>query len=85
VEEARLTTGGNIINSRAFSDRIIELMRKYTNQQLTSAEVIAELITMAREVAADGNRRPLHPSAGPRRTRLLRRGRPERVRDRAAR
>lgn len=56
VEEARRTTGGNIINSRAFSDRIIELMRKYTNQQLTSAEVIAELITMAREVAAEGNR-----------------------------
>jgi type I restriction enzyme R subunit len=28
----------------------------YTNQQLTSAEVIAELIEMAKEVAAEGNR-----------------------------
>ena len=40
----------------AFSERIAELMRKYTNQQLTSAEVIAELIEMAKEVAAEGNR-----------------------------
>jgi type I restriction enzyme R subunit len=31
-------------------------MRRYTNQQLTSAEVIAELIKIAKEVAAEGNR-----------------------------
>ena len=31
---------------------------KYTNQQLTSAEVIAELVGMAKEVAADANRGP---------------------------
>ena len=31
-------------------------MNKYTNQQLTSAEVIAELVEMAKEVAAEGNR-----------------------------
>lgn len=31
-------------------------MNKYTNQQLTSAEVIAELIDMAREVAAEASR-----------------------------
>jgi type I restriction enzyme R subunit len=31
-------------------------MNKYTNQQLTSAEVIAELIEMAREVAAEADR-----------------------------
>jgi type I restriction enzyme R subunit len=36
--------------------RIAELMRRYTNGQLTSAEVIAELIQMAKEVAAEGNR-----------------------------
>lgn len=29
---------------------------RYTNQQLTSAEVIAELIELAKEVAAEGNR-----------------------------
>jgi type I restriction enzyme R subunit len=31
-------------------------MRKYTNQQLTSAEVLAELVELAREVAAEGKR-----------------------------
>ena len=31
-------------------------MNRYTNQQLTSAEVIAELIELAKEVAAEGNR-----------------------------
>ena len=41
---------------RAFSEKLRELMNKYTNQQLTSAEVIAELIELAKEVAAEGNR-----------------------------
>ena len=45
-----------MIRQRAFSERITELMNKYTNQQLTSAEVIAELIELAKEVAAEGNR-----------------------------
>lgn len=31
-------------------------VNKYTNQQLTSAEVIAELIELAKEVAAEANR-----------------------------
>ena len=42
-----------MVRQRAFSKRIVELMTRYTNQQLTSAEVIAEL---AREVAVEGNR-----------------------------
>lgn len=35
-------TATNTLRQQAFSDRIADLMRKYTNQQLTSAEVIAE-------------------------------------------
>jgi type I restriction enzyme R subunit len=31
-------------------------MTKYTNQQLTSAQVIAELVELAKEVAAEANR-----------------------------
>lgn len=31
-------------------------MRQYTNQQLTSAEVIAELIELAKDVVAEGSR-----------------------------
>lgn len=56
TEEASRSTRGNVVRQRAFSERIAELMRRYTNQQLTSAEVIAELIALAREVAAEGNR-----------------------------
>ncbi len=55
-EESMATTRNNVIRQRAFSERITELMRKYTNQQLTSAEVIAELVELAREVAREGNR-----------------------------
>jgi type I restriction enzyme R subunit len=56
TEEAARATKNNVVRQRAFSERIAELMRRYTNQQLTSAEVIAELIEMAKEVAAEGNR-----------------------------
>lgn len=56
IAEAASVTRHNLIRQRAFSERIAELMRKYTNQQLTSAEVIAELVALAKEVAAEGNR-----------------------------
>jgi type I restriction enzyme R subunit len=55
-EESVATTRNNIVRQRAFSERITELMRKYTNQQLTSAEVIAELVAMAQEIAKEGDR-----------------------------
>jgi type I restriction enzyme R subunit len=54
-DESAKATRNNVIRQRAFSERITELMKKYTNQQLTSAEVIAELVELAREVAAEGN------------------------------
>ncbi|MDJ0312696.1 type I restriction endonuclease subunit R [Arthrobacter sp. H35-D1] len=56
AEESVVTTRNNIVRQRAFSERITELMKKYTNQQLTSAEVIAELVEMAKEIAAEANR-----------------------------
>jgi type I restriction enzyme R subunit len=56
TEESGKVTRHNLVRQRAFSQRITELMLKYTNQQLTSAEVIAELIAMAKEVAAEANR-----------------------------
>lgn len=56
LEESAAVSRGNLVRERAFSARIAELMNKYTNQQLTSAEVIAELVELAREVAAEGNR-----------------------------
>jgi type I restriction enzyme R subunit len=55
-QELAAATKNNVVRQRAFSDRVAELMRRYTNQQLTSAEVIAALIAMAKEVAAEANR-----------------------------
>jgi len=55
-QESVKATGHNTLRQRAFSDRINELMRRYTNQQLTSAEVIAELIALAKEVVAEAAR-----------------------------
>lgn len=49
-------TRGNIVRQRAFSERIAEIMNRYTNQQLTSAEVIAELVELAKDVAAEASR-----------------------------
>lgn len=56
TEESRKVSRHNLVRQRAFSERIKELMNRYTNQQLTSAEVIAELIALAREVAAESRR-----------------------------
>ncbi|EWT03347.1 DEAD/DEAH box helicase [Intrasporangium oryzae NRRL B-24470] len=56
AKESVRATGTNTLRQQAFSDRIAELMRKYTNQQLTSAEVIAELIELARVVVAEHER-----------------------------
>lgn len=56
AEESAKVSRNNLIRQRAFSERVTQLMIKYTNQQLTSAEVIAELVELAREVAAESNR-----------------------------
>jgi len=56
MEETRAVTRNNLVRQRAFSDRLLELMTRYTNLQLTSAEVIAALIDVAREVAREADR-----------------------------
>jgi len=55
-EEGRAVTRHNLVRQRAFSERLIELMARYTNQQLSSAEVIAAMIELAREVAHEADR-----------------------------
>ncbi|MCD2168289.1 type I restriction endonuclease subunit R [Microbacterium sp. JC 701] len=56
VDAGASATRGNLVRQRAFSERIAEIMNRYTNQQLTAAEVIAELIAMAKDVAAEAAR-----------------------------
>jgi type I restriction enzyme R subunit len=55
-QEMRVVTRHNVVRQQSFSDRLLDLMIRYTNQQLTSAEVIAEVIAMAREISADAKR-----------------------------
>ena len=56
LEEVARVTGGNEVRSKLFSQRINELMLKYTNKQLTAAEVIARFVEVAREVRAEADR-----------------------------
>ncbi|MGA4507258.1 type I restriction endonuclease subunit R [Propionibacteriaceae bacterium G1746] len=56
VQEAEQLTRNNLVRQKAFSERISELMLRYTNQQLTAAEVIHELWSMAQEVAGEADR-----------------------------
>jgi type I restriction enzyme R subunit len=55
-QQMRKVTKHNVVRQQSFSDRLLALMRKYTNQNLTAAEIIAELIAMAKEVSADADR-----------------------------
>lgn len=56
LEESTRVTQGNEVRRKLFSERIKDLMTRYTNQQLTAAEVIAKLVEMAREVVAESDR-----------------------------
>lgn len=56
LQEAMVVTGNNEVRAKQFSQRIRELMNRYTNQQLTSAEVIAELIELSKEIVAESKR-----------------------------
>jgi type I restriction enzyme R subunit len=56
AEESGKVSRHNLVRQRAFSERVTELMIRYTNQQLTSAEVIAELVAMAQEISAETQR-----------------------------
>lgn len=52
----RDATGNNELRSQLFSERIREVMTRYTNQQLTAAEVIAELVKLSKEVVEESRR-----------------------------
>ena len=55
-QEMRTVTRHNVVRQQSFSDRLVALMTRYTNQTLSAAQVIAELVAMAREVSEDANR-----------------------------
>lgn len=55
-DEVRRSTATNQVRSKQFSQRINDLMIKYTNQQLTAAEVLAAMAELARDAVAESNR-----------------------------
>jgi type I restriction enzyme R subunit len=56
VQAMRRVTRHNLVRQESFSARLAELMRRYTNQHLSAAEILAELAAMAREVSAEADR-----------------------------
>lgn len=49
--KARMKT--DVVSEKKYSDRILESMRKYHNRAIETAQVIEELIKMAKDMAAD--------------------------------
>src|SRR5690625_415578 len=56
LDQTAAVTQGNEVRRRLFSERVNELMLRYTNQQLTAAEVIAELVDLAKEIRDEADR-----------------------------
>lgn len=52
----RKVTKHNVVRQQSFSDQLTDLMRRYTNQNLTAAQIIAELVKLAQEVSKDAQR-----------------------------
>ena len=50
----REVTRHNIVRRKTFSERLQDLMVRYMRQQYTSAELIAKLVEMAKEIVANG-------------------------------
>lgn len=55
-QKMREVTKHNIVRRESFAERLEDLMIRYMREQLTSAEMIAELVAMAKEVSADARR-----------------------------
>ncbi|MHA3725046.1 type I restriction endonuclease subunit R [Leucobacter sp. HY1910] len=56
TQETREVSRGNLVRQQTFSGRITEIMNRYTNQQLTAAQVIAELFSVGQEITAEAAR-----------------------------
>ncbi len=56
LAEVARASGASLVRQRAFSERLSEVMLRYTNSQLTAAQVLIELFEMAKDVAAEAKR-----------------------------
>ncbi|NBE94107.1 type I restriction endonuclease subunit R [Nonomuraea sp. KC401] len=55
-KKMREVTKLNIVRKTTFSERLQDLMYRYMREQLTSAEIIAKLVELAKEIASDHRR-----------------------------
>ncbi|NEA34303.1 type I restriction endonuclease subunit R [Streptomyces sp. SID13031] len=55
-QKMREVTKHNVVRNESFTERLNDLMKRYMLQQLTSAQVIAELAALAREVSEEARR-----------------------------
>jgi type I restriction enzyme, R subunit len=49
-DEIRTSTRGNVVQERKFSDRPLEVLRKYHNRAIETKQMIEELIAMAKDL-----------------------------------
>ena len=55
-DQIRTIKRTNLVQSRKFSELLDEAINKYTNRSLTTAEIIAELVKLAKEMRNQGRR-----------------------------
>ncbi len=55
-DQIRTTAKTNLVQSRKFSEQLGEAINRYTNRSLSTAEIIAELVQLAKEMRADQQR-----------------------------
>ncbi|WP_026923548.1 type I restriction endonuclease subunit R [Glycomyces arizonensis] len=55
-QEMRKNVRHNVVRQEELSEKLEALMNRYTNQQLSSAQIIAELVEMAKQISAEPDR-----------------------------
>jgi len=55
-DQIRTVQRTNVVQSRRFSEQLDEAINRYTNRALTTAEIVAELVKMAKEMKANNDR-----------------------------
>ena len=55
-DRIKTVSRSNLVQSRKFSEQLEEAINRYTNRSLTTAEIIAELVKLAKEMRDQSNR-----------------------------
>jgi type I site-specific restriction-modification system R (restriction) subunit len=55
-DQIRTVRRTNLVQARKFSEQLEEAINRYTNRTLSTAEIIAELVKLAKELREDAKR-----------------------------